>query len=132
MGRPSPSPVRLRPSGTIPAHLRSVRALHIYEKYLQKFLANFRLVGGYLKRPSRLLRVDMDAAEKPESAPLFWIAKWVDFQNKKFLGCCLSEGHFGVNFEEGELSVLRDQIKIQDVTYEFLQTKKLKSRSPFL
>ena len=34
------------------------------------------------KRPDRYEVIFMDDAEKPELQPLFWITKWVDFQEK--------------------------------------------------
>ena len=59
------------------------------------------------RKPNRLPTVNMDEAEKPELAPLFWIAKWVDFQDKYGFGYCLSEGHYGVNFRDDERTILR-------------------------
>ena len=38
------------------------------------------------RRPDRYQNINMDEAEKPELAPLFWITKWVDFQEKYGFG----------------------------------------------
>lgn len=44
----------------------------------------------------------MDEAEDPILSPIFWIAKWVDFQDKYGFGYTLSEGHCGVNFNDSQ------------------------------
>ena len=58
-------------------------------------------------RPHRREEIRMDETERPELQPLFWITKWVDFQDKYGFGYCLSEGHYGVNFRDEERTVLR-------------------------
>jgi len=58
------------------------------------------------KRPDRYEVIFMDDAEKPELQPLFWITKWVDFQEKYGFGYALAEGHYGVNFRDDERTVL--------------------------
>jgi polo-like kinase 1 len=57
------------------------------------------------RRPDRYQNINMDEAEKPELAPLFWITKWVDFQEKYGFGYALAEGHYGVNFRDDERTV---------------------------
>lgn len=60
------------------------------------------------RRPHRYQpdELNMNEAEKPELSPLYWITKWVDFQDKYGFGYCLSEGHYGVNFRDDERTVL--------------------------
>jgi len=61
-------------------------------------------------RPHRREEIRMDETERPELQPLFWITKWVDFQDKYGFGYCLSEGHYGVNFRDEERTVLNQNM----------------------
>ena len=61
----------------------------------------------------------MSEAEHPELVPLYWIAKWVDFQDKYGFGYALSQGHKGINFNDGERVVLN----ANDENIMFIDTK---------
>ena len=47
-----------------------------------------------------------DDTEAPRKKPVFYIAKWVDFEHKYGFGYTLSEGHYGVNFNDEEKIVM--------------------------
>jgi len=75
-----------------------------YGEHLPNLIRQLELLVN--KRPDKYTNIFMDDAEKPQLAPLFWITKWVDFQEKYGFGYALSEGHYGVNFRDDERTVL--------------------------
>lgn len=75
---------------------------------LQELLPNMlEHLKTFIKaKPHLNSKVYMDEAEHPEICPIFWISKWVDFQDKYGFGYTLSQGHWGVNFNDDARIVL--------------------------
>lgn len=65
-----------------------------------------KLLNSSSKWAKNIAKIDMDEAEHPEISPIYWIAKWVDFQDKYGFGYALSQGHKGINFNDEERIIL--------------------------
>ncbi|XP_033639138.1 serine/threonine-protein kinase PLK1-like [Asterias rubens] len=66
-----------------------------------------QLVSVVHSKPSEIQDPKMDDAEDPAAAPVLWISKWVDYSDKYGLGYQLSDGSFGVLFNDSTKLLLQ-------------------------
>ncbi|XP_022094087.1 serine/threonine-protein kinase PLK1-like [Acanthaster planci] len=73
--------------------------------YLTDLLS--QLVSVVHCKPAEVVDMRMDDAEDPAAAPVLWISKWVDYSDKYGLGYQLSDGSFGVLFNDSTKLLLQ-------------------------
>ncbi|XP_038053272.1 serine/threonine-protein kinase PLK1-like [Patiria miniata] len=73
--------------------------------YLTELLG--QLVSVVHSKPQDIKDMRMDDAEDPAAAPVLWISKWVDYSDKYGLGYQLSDGSFGVLFNDSTKLLLQ-------------------------